>query len=398
MIDFWKSAMGMYRVQVTSASIEQCFDRINSAGIRVFEVCRKSELTASFLIMRGDREKLKWLCEKHGDSIELCGEVGIYHKCRKMVKRPVLILGVVLIFVMTLLMPRRVLFIQVEGNREIPDSRILEAAQDCGIQFGASRESVRSEQVKNGLLSLIPELKWAGVNTKGCVAVISVREGAKTVDIPDDQVSSILAVRDGVVTSCTATRGNLLCREGQVVKKGQVLISAYTDCGISIQATRAEGEIYAQTVRDIRAVKPLRCLTRLREGEPVRRFSILVGKKRINLWKGSGIRVGSCGRMYQEYYLILPGHFRLPLALCVETVIPYDIATIGISSEGIEDDLYSFSKEYLLRDMVAGTIQSSRTNVIQSDDVAFFDGTFLCEEMIGRMKTEQIGEWHGKTN
>jgi hypothetical protein len=63
--------------------------------------------------------------------------------------------------------------------------------------------------------------------------------------------------------------------------------------------------------------------------------------------------------MYQEYYLILPGHFRLPLALCVETVIPYDIATIGISSEGIEDDLYSFSKEYLLRDMVAGTESGS---------------------------------------
>lgn len=30
--------------------------------------------------------------------------------------------------------------------------------------------------MKNALLSAIPELQWAGVNTYGCRAVISVRE------------------------------------------------------------------------------------------------------------------------------------------------------------------------------------------------------------------------------
>ena len=63
--------------------------------------------------------------------------------------------------------------------------------------------------------------------------------------------------RDGFIVSATVTRGNFLCRVGQSVKAGQVLISGYTDCGICIQATRAEGEIYAQTSRDFAAVTPL---------------------------------------------------------------------------------------------------------------------------------------------
>ena len=35
---------------------------------------------------------------------------------------------------------------------------------------------IRSEKVKNSLLQRIPQLQWAGINTDGCVAVISVRE------------------------------------------------------------------------------------------------------------------------------------------------------------------------------------------------------------------------------
>ena len=54
--------------------------------------------------------------------------------------------------------------------------KILERAEYCGVHFGAKAGSVRSEQVKNRLLFEIPELRWAGVNTTGCTAVITVAE------------------------------------------------------------------------------------------------------------------------------------------------------------------------------------------------------------------------------
>ena len=398
MTDIWRSADGMYGVEVTSASLEACFERMNSTGIQAFSVQRKSELSAEFVVKRRDLRKLKAICSKHGDKLELREKLGLHWKLRKVTKRPILLAGFLLLGMLTLYLPRHILFVQVEGNTDVPQKKILEAAESCGIVFGAFRESVRSEQVKNGLLSLVPELKWAGVNTKGCVAVISVREGAKQVDVVKNSISSVVAERDGVVVSCTATRGNLLVKEGQVVKKGQVLISAYTDCGLSIQATRAEGEVFAQTLRKIRAVKPVEYRFRVDAGEPVKCFGILIGKKRINLWKDSGIWDATCGRMYQEYYLILPGGFRLPLAVYVETVTPYVTAVSGISKEEEEASIADDAQEYLLQNMVAGTVLSSRTQTVQLDGLAVLEGTFLCTEMIGRMQTEQIGEEHGKTN
>ena len=72
MIDFWRSVSGMYRVEVTSASVEACFARMNSAGIQVFSAQRISELSTRFLVGRRDLKKLKMICDKHGDKLELC--------------------------------------------------------------------------------------------------------------------------------------------------------------------------------------------------------------------------------------------------------------------------------------------------------------------------------------
>ena len=92
-----------------------------------------------------------------------------------MLFRPVLLAGLGILFLLAMYLPSRVLFIRVEGNMQIPDRQILAAAEECGIRFGASRREVRSEKVKNALLSSVPQLQWAGVNTAGCVATISVR-------------------------------------------------------------------------------------------------------------------------------------------------------------------------------------------------------------------------------
>ena len=64
-------------------------------------------------------------------------------------------------------------------------------------------------------------------------------------------VGSIVASRDGVITSITTTKGTPLCKAGQAVKAGQILISGYTDCGISIRADPAEGEVFAETYREM---------------------------------------------------------------------------------------------------------------------------------------------------
>lgn len=398
-MDLWKSLGGMIEVELTSAEPETALGVINTKGIEIFRVEQISELTLRFRIRRKDHKTLSALSEKRGETLKVLRKYGLYWAGKRLLSRPVLLLGIAFFLALVLYLPSRVWFVKVEGNLTVPTRRILAAAEESGIRFGASRRNVRSEKMKNALLSAVPELQWAGVNTSGCVATISVRERTDTQTAGKEwEVTSIVAARDGYILSGTVTRGNALFQVGQAVKEGQVLISGYTDCGICIQATRAEGEILAQTNHVLEAVTPSQWILRGEKTDIHRSYSLLLGKKRINLWKDSGIWDTSCGRIYMEYYVTLPGGFQLPVALCVEEYTAYKTNTSELRQPDAEESLRKFADSYLVQQMVAGEIQNRLYTVSLEDGIYCLRGKYVCVEMISRVRQEQIGDTNGENS
>ena len=201
-------------------------------------------------------------------------------------------------------------------------------------------------------------------------------------------VGSVVAARDGVVTGVTAIRGNAVAKPGMAVKAGEVLISGYTDCGISIRAEKAAGEVYAQTQRNISAIYPADRQKRTQIIGTEKKYSLIIGKKRINFYFGSGICEGSCVKMYEENYMTLPGGFQLPVCLVTETWTYYDCQ--GVLEEPDSGMLADFAHSYLRGSMVAGKILSAEENICRQDDLWILTGQYACEEMIGQFRNEEI--------
>ena len=396
---FWKSIGGLMELEIVSAEPEAALSAMNRQGIALYQVRHEKELVMRFSIQRSNYHYVEAICKKRGESLRVIRRYGLYFTAVQLWNRKLLLLGVCFLIWLAAYLPTRVLFVQVEGNTSVATNRILSAAQESGIQFGASRRKVRSERVKNALLDAVPQLQWAGVNTRGCTAVISVRERTPVKSTSSDNtVASIVADRDGYILSSVVTRGTGQVQPGQAVKEGQVLISGYTDCGICIQATHAEGEILAQTQRVLHAVTPADyvqkgCVTRIK-----RRYSLLLGKKRIFFWKDSGISDAGCDRIYKEYRLTLPGGFSLPAALCIDVYSFFDSESGEIPQKEAAASLKRFAGQYLTGQMVAGEICSDTQTVVRAGTVYRLNGSYVCKEMIGKVRLEQIGETNGETN
>lgn len=394
-----RSVGSMVEVELVSADLEKVFQRINENRIEITNVILRDELTCGFQIQQSSYPALKQLCGAGGEKLYIKRKSGIWLIAKQISSRPVLVLGLVTLLMLAIWMPRRVLFVGVDGNLSVPENQILEAAENCGISFGASRREVRSEKMKNALLAELPQLQWAGINTYGCTAQISVRERA----VPEttswkQEITGIAASRDGYILSCTVTRGTGLVQPGNSVKEGQMLISAYTDCGLCIRAEPAEGEVIAQTNRGLTSIMPMEYVETFDTGSVKRKISLLIRKKRIFLWKDSGIWDTTCGRMYEEYYVTLPGGFRLPVALCVEVYIDREKDSVEMLEEDVVDKLVAFSENYLSQHMVAGEILSMTHATTFRDGVCRMQGNFVCREMIGTRKQEQIGDTNGKND
>lgn len=387
-MSFWQSLAGEVSLELKCADPSYALSQLQEHGITVRKVRIADEFTICFRVNRQQQKAVKAVADKRGFELRIKSREGLFWLLPRLLQRPVLLFGTLLLICTGLFLPSRVLFIQVEGNSAVATRLILEAAAECGIEFGASRAEVRSEKMKNALLESLPQLQWAGINTAGCVAVISVRER----QIPEATqgtvgVASIIAARDGIITSITATKGNPLCRPGQAVKAGQTLISGYTDCGFTIQAQRAEGEVYAKTERELTLITPTNQGVRGPSTVTEKKYSLIIGKKRINLYFGSGILDASCVKMYVENYVTLPGGFQLPVALVTES---WTQAVSDTMPETETTWLSEAALEYLSGEMIAGQILSMEETISQEDGICVLHGRYACLEMIGQLRQEEI--------
>lgn len=360
------------------------------SGIDLWDVGEIAGLNVRVTLSRSHLPLMKKICQTDGAKVKLLRSAGLFRILRQAVRRPVLVLGCLLIVILSLYLPGRVLFVEVEGVGDVPVDRILFNAEMCGLYFGADRGDIRSERVKNALLEAVPELQWVGVNTYGCRAVISVRLRTQVQQEETQQgISSIVALRDGVVRQMTVLQGSPVCKVGQSVAKGQVLISGYSDLGICIRGTHAEGEVFGETRRTVTAIAPTETLRQDEISRHQRNYGLIFGKFRINFFKGSGISGATCDKMYLYQYMTLPGGFRLPVALVVEETIWYDVESQTIDETEAATLLHDCAGGYVYQQMIAGRIDNRYEIVTELDGACYQVGKYACYELIGVSRPEE---------
>lgn len=394
-----KIPLRMVQLLVTAADISELLLYLNTHGVSVHYVRYVDDLSAYFCVRQGQYHQVLRQIELIGGRVEKSIPASAMVLLIGLFRRPVLILGMVLLLILTFYLPTRILFVSVAGNQRISEQEILEAAISSGLRFGAPRSEIRSEVIKNRLLSEIPDLKWVGVNTYGCVAQISVRERALT-SISDDYIApgNIVASCDGVIREMTVIKGNSLCRVGQAVAKGELLVAGYSDCGRCVYVTGADAEIYAKTMRTLKLSSLKEGVERTVPKVTKRKYGLLIGKKRINFFKGSGIFDTTCVRMYEEYPLTLPGGFRLPIALVIQEDTYYETVPFDASLEKVKYILRQGAQNYLAAQMIAGRVEREDYRIIENSGALILIGQYGCDEMIGQTNSEEIVKDYEQTD
>jgi len=388
------SAKGAHKmvIEITSADIISLLNQISDMNVELFSLQYINDISVRLQISNKSFPKIAAISKKTGSSLR-CIHISGFSLLKSIIsERPVLVSFFIILTLIILITPSRILFVSVEGNVCVPTNTIIEAAENSGIRFWTSRRSVRSEKVKNRLLSSIPELQWVGINTSGCTAVISVKEQTKQNEVGTSRspVSSIVASQDGVIQSYTVLKGNPLLKVGQAVTKGQVLVSGYLDCGIVTKATQADAEIFALTFREISLISPKPSCIRSDMYKQQVRYSIRIGKNIIKLYKDSGILDTTCGKIYKEECLKLPGGFHLPVSIIKETELCYSLDQSASANARNTIWLEIFADKYINTQMVSGQIIASSKSLTTNEDIICFRGRFTCSEMIAQVKSEVI--------
>ncbi|MBQ5749113.1 MAG: sporulation protein YqfD, partial [Oscillospiraceae bacterium] len=306
-------------------------------------------------------------------------------------KRWVLLILLFAAVLSAVFVPKFVWFYDVIGNERVPTEKIVRALQQIGVGFGTYGPTIEPQKVKNKILLRIPELQWITVRQNGGCAEVVVRERPEREAIADRKTpKNVLASHAGILTQVHVLDGGSLCKVGDVVQEGQMLVSAYTDLGFKTQVSSALAEIYAKTWRRSQTVFPQTMTQKIPNGKQTKAVCVVFGQKRLNIFGNSGNFGADCDKITKCHDFVLPGGLRLPITIEITSRMHYDTNEREVTQKEAADLLQADVKARTERQMIAGVIHGETFKLQRQAGVYRLHAVLQCEEMIARMVDADI--------
>ena len=382
---------GYVRAKIKGASPEWALERLTQARAAFLEPKREDDVTISVLLLKKDVLKAQTAAQRAMCELEIAEEYGLSKSLGGLFHRRAFCIAIALAMAASFVIPKFVFFYEVTGNEAVPEEMILRAMKSLGVGFGTYGPDIKPQELKNKMLLLIPELQWFTVQQSGMRARVVVRERPERIPVEERRAPmDVVAAKDGVITSVYAFDGNCLCQPGQAVKKGQLLISAYTDLEFTTRVCAARGEIYAGTLAQKTVVTPDAVTVKRPNGKKARSVSLLIGEKRWNIFANGGNLTGRCDKITRTHMLTLPGGLEIPIGLSITDAVFYDTVTEPLAPETAKAQMRTQAETAVRQDMIAGTILDVADELSQQNGIYEYTASIRCEEMIARMVRTSI--------
>lgn len=289
-------------------------------------ICSGISADGSFTLRERDRTRfISYAASRLRYSIgDLRGILGAFSRLEH---RYGVIIGLITAVVLFVISSGLVWDVRVKGNERLSESEVTEALGECGLGIGSSWRRLDKGSVQTRLLSSNRDIAWISINRRGTVAYVEIIE-SENVSRPELNVpgySNIVADRDGVIEEIAVKSGYAVVKVGDVVKRGDVLISGVIENDRGTRFCRAEGEVRARSVDEIKAEISRTLSERVELKPKLTCVRAVLFNFSINIFKNYGNQEDGCDIIEKTRDFVLFDRFRLPFWLELEYAAGYTV-------------------------------------------------------------------------
>lgn len=203
--------------------------------------------------------KLRKQARESGVVLRIKKKRGLPFLIKPIKKRPGIPVGIVIMSAMMIILSLFVWDVKVDGGENISGD-LFKQITKLGARPGVLKNDLNYRRMEQIIMRDNSNLSWVGISTLGSRLVLKVSQRTEPPGKEDrDSVSNIVASRDGIISSVSATAGQKMVGEGTAVTKGELLISGIVEdekTGVTLYK-KATGTVYAMTIHQITTSMPM---------------------------------------------------------------------------------------------------------------------------------------------
>ncbi|MDR0397023.1 MAG: sporulation protein YqfD [Oscillospiraceae bacterium] len=263
---------GTVRFAVEGLSLERLLNQCVDTGVILSDVRRPRVRVITAAVASSQFKHIKALAKKYDWKLTVRKVTGLPRLRDFAWRRAALAAGVIVFLAVAWYMCNCVWSIQIHGAGPYL-GEVRRALLENEITPGRFSMNIDVEELRALLSRRLSGLAWVSVSLDGVRLKVYCVQGAPRAESDlSDQPRDIYASRDGVIESMRVAAGAARVKQGDAVRKGQLLIKGEErGWGGSTNPVAARGEAIARVWYTAEAIVPMAEIASVPDGEPISR-------------------------------------------------------------------------------------------------------------------------------
>lgn len=243
---------GYLIIEIDAENGEHILNKAQAEKIHIWNLkCKRGKITGNI----GIKDFIKLRAIKRGIKckIKILNKKGVIFYTNKYKNRLGILFGVVLFFVILSILSNFVWIINVEGNKSIGYNDIIKSCKKIGIHEGIPKSKINNKYDAQRLQLIQEGVSWCSLNVEGSVLTVNLSEKAVTDKEKRKSPSNLKASLDGKIKKINISSGASVVKVGDIVARGDLLVSGINQNLSSSVFVYSEGKIIAETKRTFSA-------------------------------------------------------------------------------------------------------------------------------------------------
>ncbi len=311
---------GYVNISVEGYFIERFINICISKNILLWNVKRKKSSFLYANIGMKDFKRIKTIAKTTKCRVKIEKKKGLPFLIHKYKKRKIFFGALLAIILFIYVVSNFIWNIDIIGNDVISTEEILQIVNENGLQIGKLKQKVDTKAIINNVRLQRSDIAWMGIHLKGTNAIVEIVESDKKPEIVDEnEYCNIVSNKEGIITKINVQNGTAIVKEGDIVKKGNILIGGWIEGKYTgTRYVHSKGEIQAKVWYDKKETISLNNIIEEKTGNQKTNYGININNFKINFAKGVP-NFENYDTINENKKLKIFSNFYFPIEICKTT-------------------------------------------------------------------------------
>jgi len=278
---------GYVNIVVEGFFVERFINICISKNILLWKIKRDKSTIIYTRVGIQDFRNVVQIAKQTKCKIKIQNKRGMPFIFNKYKKRKIFAIFLLIIIISVITLSNFIWNIEVTGGENLNKDELMKLINSEGLSIGKRKNSFNTREIINKIRLERKDIAWVGIDIKGTNAIVRVIQADNKPEIiNEEEYCNIISDKEASIIKVNAQNGTPMVKEGEVVKKGTVLIAGWLEGKYTgTRYVHAEGSVEAKVWHSYKERIDFKQILEEKTGNEEKKYEILVNNFKINLYK-----------------------------------------------------------------------------------------------------------------